>query len=302
MVPLAGVVRGEPALPAKVMQVPGMRELLPPGTLAEAPLEGEAPFIALAAGIRPEGGGGPFRVAVVVLEPPPAIGTDPEDGVPHRPVRLVVAKWSGERLVTELTRKKTAFGAHSLELGRHGPKGEPVVAVHWAEDTASRRGLLQVWRLGGTGPVLALSEESEGAYFEPREGVPGDPLVTYPPEEESLVVLPRVKDWRGDRLVPSRGRFGALLKRLLAGYDEVLDSYRSSGAIGLPPLMVVDVALLRGRLFESVGARARARRAFELLDELVPEHPPEAAEERDDWIELRRRVDEARRRAASLAE
>ncbi len=296
----------------KALGLPGLAALLPPGAvaarragLAATPVAGpanagsvpavpatSAPVVVKAVAVRGLPSGDPLRVAVLVLEPGP---TRPGKAL------LILARQRGKTMVRELAVREVALGAHSLVLDRVRPGGGVALAIHWASSPAGHGGVFQAWALGAGEPEVALKTVTEGFYFEP---VPaggteaGSSLVLYEPEESSAVCLPACYEWQGTKLVPARQGAAPLEKRLMAEYDEVLDAFRSSGVGVAPNRMVMDIALLKGRLLERQGLRDEARRAFEWAGSLKPSAGKEVSPA--DRAELEERAAEALRRAQSL--
>lgn len=296
----------------KALGLPGLAALLPPGAVAvsrgsaaglpatatamvgfvPAALRASAPVAIKAVAVRGNASGEPLRVAVLVLDRGPASA---------RKARLILAKQQGKAMVRELAVEEVALGVHSLVLERVRPGGGTALAVHWASSPAGHGGIFQAWALGAGPPEVALKTVTEGFYFEPAQGGEsgtGSTLVMYEPEESSSVCLPICYEWRGTKLVPARQGAAPLEKRLMAEYDEVLDAFKSSGAAAAPNRMVMDIALLRGRLLERQGRRDAARAAFEWAGGLKLPSGKEVSPE--DRAELEERADEARRRAQAL--
>lgn len=296
----------------KALGLPGMAALLPPGAVAArraspavSPVTGpasagsvsaapaaSAPVVVKAVAVRGLPSGDPLRVAVLVVEPGPT-----------RPgkVSLILARQRGRTMVRELVVREAALGAHSLVLDRVRPGGGVALAIHWASSPAGHGGIFQAWALGAGEPEVALKTVTEGFYFEavPAGGAEaGSSLVLYEPEEDSAVCLPACYEWQGTKLVPASQGAAPLEKRLMAEYDEVLDAFQSSGAGAAPNRMVMDIALLKGRLLERQGLRDEARRAFEWAGSLKPSAGKDLSAA--DRAELEERATEARRRAQAL--
>ncbi|MBI3890183.1 MAG: hypothetical protein HY303_01485 [Candidatus Wallbacteria bacterium] len=284
---------GAELLPAQALLLPGVAGLLPKGTVAGLPEEHpDKPVLTrsvmlTSATTRP----GPLRLALVVLEP--AGGS--------RRARLLAMRPRGSKMVSELDVTSEAPDFLDLRLGAFRPGGGAVLGVQWAGGPGPHEGLLQIWALGDDGPIESFHSNAEGFYFEDVDGSGHAQLVLYAPEADSLVFLPRVFDWQGNRLVESKGRHDRFDKRLLADYDEVLDSWRAAAQPGDPPRMVMDVALQKGRLLERRSEKAAAFNAYEQAIDLVPDNL-ELAEERQAYQrrEVLERVVEARRRATVL--
>lgn len=287
------------AIPARsALELPGSRELLAsvPGRPG-APGAGRA-RIAAAAAVRTTGKEGTvLRVALVVIGEL-APGQAERGAVP--PARLILARQAGARMIPELDVVRSATGAHSLNLGPFRPGGQLALAVHWAVPATSGRGPAEVFVVDEKAARRIWSGGSEGLYFRDVAGRGHDQLVHYPPPDGSAVALPDVLDWDGDRLAPSPSSAKGLHEQLLADCAEVVDSWLADRPGGVPPRIVVDAALLKGRVLEREGRREEALAAYRCAAGLLVgcDLSSVPAEERQ---ELEQRVEESARRAASGA-
>ncbi|MBI4868340.1 MAG: hypothetical protein HY816_15450 [Candidatus Wallbacteria bacterium] len=277
----------------QALLLPGVRASLAQGTVAGEPDEHPGkPVVTKSVLSTSESARttSPLVLALVVLEPQ---GT-------ARVARLVVFARKGARMEVALDVFGGAPDFHTLALGAFGPGGRVALGIQWAQGPGPHEGNAQAWLFGAERPVESFRAASEGFYFEPLAGTDRAQLVNYAPDPGSAVALPEVYDWSGTRLVAAKSGRERLEKRLLADYDEVLESYRSAGQTGDPPRLVVDVALQKGRLLERRGELERAFAAYELAIDLVPDNLVMDARQADERAELLERVAEARKRAAAI--
>lgn len=306
---------------ARALALSGVVEMLPPGTVAGDPRSTPAPVLTRALAVRVQREGRPqLWTALLVLEPS-AKTTAVAGKRIARTSRLIVARQRGASMERVLSRTDPAPDALMLELGPHRPDGGMVVAVQWASGPAPHEGRIECWGLEGREPVRALDTVGDGFLFQDADGQGRTSLVLYQAEPGSLVQLPQVLTWRGDALVPSPGRHERLERDLLASFDELLNDYQSDAASAAPdragaplapkaprtapaednpPRMVVDVALLKGRLLERRREFKAAFRAYALVTRLVPRSLTVTRKASPDRRELLLRAAEARRRAAAL--
>ncbi len=296
---LSPPVSGRPVPRKKFLQLPGMSELVPKGTLPGTPAMTAVPVMVAAVAHRDAAK--KLWAACVILdevkESSEASAWKPRTG------RLLLTGQTGKEMTTALSRTRKTIGIHGLSLDANGPGNSLALAIHWATSRDSRRGPLQIWSLHERDlDTPALETSVEGFYFEDLDSDGVHELVLYPGDEGSLVVLPQVLHWEGRALKPSGQKYDSLTDRLLSDYEEVLTGYTSSGSAADPPLMVLDVALLQGRLLERTGRTDEALKAYDLATSLAPSEPGATAEQEEGRSELRLRAAEARRRADALRE
>jgi hypothetical protein len=216
--------------------------------------------------------------------------------------RLFVGRVRGKTAVRMFESERPARNVLEMQAGPFRSRGELALAVHWTEEGSTRTGPLEVYPLGPGRVSPALTLLVDAFYFHAEAAGGPSRLVVYAPEPDSLVILPQVYDWQADRLVPSTRGLKSLEERLLGEYEEVLSDYRASGGTGDAPLMVLDVALLKGRLLARRGDLRGAFLAFEELLGFVSggREVDVSEEDVDSRRDVLERVAEARRRAAAL--
>lgn len=287
-------------IPAEqVLALPGIAELLSARPAASSSSPTSSPLVVAAAAARAQVGQTVVLWAAVALVEGRATSTgkSPSTGK----TRVLIAQQRGKAMVLVRTFEEPVPGVHSLSLGRHRPDGGLALAIHWASGPGHHEGKLQVWTLGDGFGTLAFEGQAEGCYFRDIEGRGVPQMVLYTPEADSLVFLPRLFDWSGERLVETKGTSLGLARQLLKDYDEVLDSFLADRFAGEPPLMVVDVALLKGRLLERYGKADAALRAYRQLLDIVSTRTASDPSMEGDRQEIQLRAAEAARRADRLA-